>query len=179
MAKPSINLLPTSETQKNKVNPYVEWFFRSGIYVLLITYTIVLAAFGYRWYQEYRLSQVKESIVNNVEYIASQQETMSDFARLKSQYSAVDSVVSGYDSMYPYLLVVQETIPHPIVLDRLQISNRLMTIEGVSNDYVAINQWEADLKKRPEVALVTLASVARIESTETTGVDFSFTVTLK
>lgn len=179
MAKQAINLLPSNEQEKHRTSPYVEWFFRSGVYILLSTYTIVLLAFGYRWLQENNLTKIKENIKENVAYIDSQGSAIAEFATLKAQYGVVDKVISDYSTVHPYLVVIQETIPAPVVLDRLQVVQGSMTIEGISNDYIAVNQWEADLKKRKEVSGVTLASVQRIETDETSGIDFTFTVTLK
>ena len=179
MANQSINLLPTAEAEKHKINPYVAWFFRSGVYLLLSAYTVVLIAFGYRWYQEDQLTKVKASIQESATFIESSQSDMAEFTKLQSRYRSVGDSFSEFKQMYPQLVVVQETIPLPITIDKLSVNSTKMKIDGISNNYVAINQWEADLKKREEVLSVTLTSVERIETDDASGVDFSFDVKLK
>lgn len=180
-----INFVPATELKQTVQNPYVLWFFKTGVYFLLVTYVVVLGAYGYRWFNEFRLGQLNASIKEHQATIASNKQFMAEFEKVRNQFKSIGSTLDFYKERNQYLTLIEQTIPQPATLVGLTIENGVLTVEGVTNDYLSVNQWQYTLEKSDLVNGVTLREVERNLATDandeiqTNQVTFSFEVALK
>ncbi|NTV30461.1 PilN domain-containing protein [candidate division WWE3 bacterium] len=180
-----INFIPSAELKQTVENPYVFWFFQTGIYLLFITYIAVLGAFAYRWFNEYQLSQINKSIRDNQAVVASNKAFIASFDSVRSQFSSIGGLLDGYKERNQLLAMIEQTIPEPANLISLTIEKGVMSVEGLTNDYLSVNQWQKSLEQHSLVESVTLKKVERNltqdanDDFQTDQVVFAFDINLK
>jgi len=161
MPESTINLLPEQEQRQVQINPYVSWFFKTGVYFLLATYVLVLAVLVFRWYRETQLVELNRSIQSRVENLQQNPDLVDQYQDLQRKYALVDQVVAATQDHLGYMELVETTIPAPVSLDKLQLTYPNLILEGQSTDYFAINEWKNALSQSPLARQVTVKNVDR------------------
>jgi Tfp pilus assembly protein PilN len=190
MPQEQINLLPESEVRQVKVNPYVNWFFRIGVYFLMFTYAIMLGAYGFRWYQESFLNGLNTSIENNKKQYQDSLTFLKEYKSVQDRYGLVAGVMTDYRPKLKLLQLIEESVPEPIRIKEMDINTgngaKLIVLTGISSDYLAIRQWQDDLSKNEMVSNVDLQTIERVtedpNGAEIAGggqIEFSFNIVYK
>ena len=183
-AQGGINFVPAAELKQNVESPFIAWFFKTGVYFLLLTYGVVLLSFAYRWYSENNLSGINNSIQENSSLIAADKEFIDNFKATQSKFTAVGNRLATSKQKSTYLQLVEQTIPQPITLIDMLVEEGSMKVQGITEDYLAVTQWQNLLQKNEAVDNVELSEVERNIETDandlnTNAVIFTFIVTLK
>lgn len=182
-----INLLPEQEQKQARVNPYVAWFFKTGVYFLLATYGLVLLVLAFRWYRETQLADLNRVLRTQIENYRQNLDMLAEYRTLQQKYTFIDQVTAATPVSFTYLELIESTIPEPVILDQILLTYPGLVIKGNTTDYLAISAWRTALDRSEHTQMVEVKNVDRsrisVQGDQTgnmsEGVQFVIEITLQ
>lgn len=173
-----INLLPEKRKLQTQGNPVILWFNRVGVYLLIMVYAVVLVGFAARWQQEGVLARIRAGIEAKETQIQNKAEFIAEFEKTKAKFAVLGALTTGYTPKSEYLNLVSSTIPEPVTVKNIDVSDTTISMQATTLQYDAITQWYNKLSSDERVKSVNLGSVLRNVggAGETNEITFSLTV---
>jgi len=179
MRKKNINLLQEKGAPATLWEKFYDWATNTCRIIVIVTELLVLGAFGWRFWLDRRLNDLKDDIEldGNVLKRLSNQE--AEIRLLQDKMSTYEELWTGSSNLSPVVKEVNRYIPNDI--DDLTFSlsegkdGRILSISG-EVERVEISSLENDLKDSDNFSDVALSAIER--KSESSNL-YDFTITAK
>lgn len=157
MAKATaINLLRGSET--HYVDTILKWALSTGRFLIILTETIALAAFVYRFTLDREIIDLADSIKDN-QAIVSLYRDEPKYRNLHERLNFVSSVSASFETKSTILEDLVRLAQDKAVYQRLSIGQNEVNIELITNSTGALSSYIESLRSSPKYGNVSVYKV--------------------
>jgi hypothetical protein len=157
ISKPSINLLPNKG--EGFLNQFLNWAVNIGRLLIIITETVALATFLYRFDLDMKIVDLHDEIKQKSFIVKSFQTYEDSFRNLQERLS----LAKDYDKQGPKNLKIFTDITElgrgKVTFNNLSVSTETVRIEAYAPSATALSQFTNALKIYPGIASVSIDNV--------------------
>lgn len=158
--KTSINLLPKDRFEGTPAGRFIKWSLAAGKYILIFTQLIVIVAFVYRFKLDRNLDTLNEGILQHQDFIVANQELEHQARIIQDQLDILKNIGENQVLMGSTLATLGEITPLEVEFETLSLSQKLITIKGVSLTEVGLATLINEILKNPSFEKVNIRSIS-------------------
>jgi hypothetical protein len=171
----SINLLRS--TQSHRWEKIMQWALSTGRFLIILTQTIALAAFVYRFSLDRQIIDLADSIEQNQAIVSFYKDEEARYRNLHERLTVADTLMKNEDKKTGLLQKFVEIARGNVVFNAITLNDKTVLLEVSTTSTTALSKFLAGIKTLNEVKRV---SIDRAENKATNGmVVVSVTVDLK
>jgi hypothetical protein len=157
ISKPTINLLPSKG--EGFMNQFLNWAVNIGRLLIIITETVALATFLYRFDLDMKIVDLHDEIKQKSFIVKNFQTYEESFRNLQERLA----LAKDYDKQSPITLKIFTDITElgrgKVTFRNLSVSTETVKIEAYAPSAVALSQFTSALKTYPSIASVSIDNV--------------------
>jgi len=169
--KSSINLLTAQIQPQGQWDRIYAWTLNTAKYVIIISELIVIAAIGYRFILDGKISQLDASILTQSNIREGREEEEDKMRTLISSISSIEEMEVARYSLSEKYLQIQSLIPSGIVVRTLTIDAQGSSISGQAASYNSLLYLEENLKNKK-----SLVENVKLSTSQAGGDNINFSV---
>jgi hypothetical protein len=175
MAKPaSINLLSKKQSTSDVV---LGWALTTGRFIIIVTETIALAAFAYRFTLDRQIIDLHDQIKQKQAIVEFYKKDETKFRLLQSKLTTLASLDAKSTEVVPFTEEIVKLANGRAVLDALTIQPGFIKLTAKTTKISLMNSFVNSIKAYPQVLGV---AVTQVENKPDTGeITLTMEITLK
>jgi hypothetical protein len=161
----SINLLRAS--QSHFWENFLKWALTTGRFLIILTQTIALAAFVYRFSLDREIIDLADSIKQNQAIVGLYKNEEAKYQNLHERLVFADTLVTPQANKTVLLKEFVRIAQGKVIFNAIDIGETSVTVEAAASSTGALSSFLAEIKKLNEIKSVSVNSV---ENKATNGV---------
>lgn len=158
-----INLLPKRQEKiADKLIYFVLYYFR---YIIVITQIVVIAVFFYRFREDQKITDLKESFRQRQQILAQMAPLVDDARIIERKTNQVKVILDEQTYFDKQFSTVIENVPQDVSLERLTINERGMQMSGVSTNVFTIRALHKRITLIEGLESAIISTVNRVSDT--------------
>ncbi len=157
-----INLL---QKEKNKVAGkllhFVLYYFR---YIIVVTQIIVIAVFFFRFREDQKVIDLKESFRQRQQILAVTAPIIDESREIALKTDKVKVQIDQQDAFLDEINFVLDSIPQDVILDRLGFTSKLITLSGESTNVFSVRSLHRKLSLKEGFETAEIRTLDRISA---------------
>lgn len=159
----SINLLRNQE--KSVIDKFLDWAFTVGRAIVIITESIALCAFAYRFVLDRQIIDLKDKIKQEQAIVKLSQTNEFKFRNLQTRLAMAQTLDVQSNTKTQLLNQILEKAGGKVSFDTIAISDKAVTMEGIVSSPLAVSSFASDLRAIPGITKVNVGNIANNTAT--------------
>lgn len=160
-----INLLRHQE--KSAVDKFLDWAFTIGRAIVIITESIALSAFAYRFILDRQIIDLKDKIKQEQAIVRLSEPNELKFRNLQDRLEVIKILDEKSTSKTSVLAEILKRAQGKISFSAIAITDKAVSMEGVVSSARIVPTFVQELRSIPRITKVTIGEVA---NNTTTGI---------
>ncbi len=173
--KDSINLIRHQE--KAVLDKLLDWAFTVGRAIVIITESVALSAFAYRFILDRQIIDLRDTIKQEQAIVALSKTNEDKFRNLQNRLAMIKTLEGKSTQQADLLSQILKTAQGKIAFSAITISTESVSLEGIVPTTSSLAQFVNLLRDLPLVKTVSINSINNKASTG--SIEVSLLVTLK
>jgi Tfp pilus assembly protein PilN len=159
----SINLLRHQE--KSAIDKFIDWAFTVGRAIVIITESVALSAFAYRFILDRQIIDLKDKIKQEQAIVKLSASNEQKFRDLQGRLAEAKTLDSRATEKTELLTQILQKAQGKISFSTLSFSPTDVTMDGIASSANAISSFTADLRGIPGVTGVLISNIGNNTAT--------------
>ncbi len=157
--KKAINLLPKEALEHTPIGKFLKWALTFGRYIVIFTELIVIVAFLFRFKLDRDLINLQTEIKKNQSIIDSLSELEANVNHVHQQLAFIKKEENEKINSFSLLEELTKHTPLDVVFSNLNLSQKSITIEGISYSKNGLNTFLYGLQSSDVFSDINLESI--------------------
>lgn len=156
----NINLLIKQELKKSSFDKILNWALTVGRHILIVTLSISILTFGYRFKLDSDLAKINEQIKQKQDTIASLQELETNIRFIQKRLNLIKTIETNRPDFNIILSELSKITPLDLTFNELTINQKSITAKGICLSKNGLSTFLNGLKINPKFTDISLDTIS-------------------
>lgn len=154
---PSINLLKKQE--KRFIDKFIRWALTVGRLLVIVTETVALSAFLYRFSLDRQLVDLHDEIEQKQAIVKLLKKNEDKYRNFQERLATIAQVTSKTEQIINYYTQLLSFIPQDLILHNVTVSHGSLKIDATALSVEGLRSFIKSLRDHPSTASVSLDKI--------------------
>lgn len=154
---PSVNLLKSKDN--NYIDKFISWALTIGRMVIILTETIALVAFLYRFILDRQIIDQKDRIAQNAAQLKLYEQSEKDFRNLQSRLDLIGKLEKQAPEQITLFSDIITNTPKGMTMTTINVSSNGIHIDANVQSVASLTKFVNTLKQNPRVLTVSIDKI--------------------